>query len=299
MFNNHGHDGEQKTLARSKSGAEMVRAANAKAGADWQTFTPFTPDGQMQREFQTFKETLAKILPSKDHKKVLFQGLKGMVYTGNLANVTYDKDGSVLMIALPIDEIWPQHERDALELYELANLMLPAHDRSKHATRVENMHSFGIKQMGMGENDKPILLKIKKHPRYAEFQRLAARYFIKQEMIEAAVAPDHCATRKAMRDEVKEGSCCAVPGCEAFLHALACSVTLDYAPELHLDSPKAGTLECILFTGCEHGVFAGKRGDIEKIVPLRKLTLVLVDSKRLHHAAQRSEDDARASFAKA
>jgi hypothetical protein len=299
LFNNHGHGGQQKTAARSKSSAEMVLAANARAGADWQRFTTFTPDAQMQQEFKAFGETLAKKFPSKDRTQVSFQGLEGMVYTGDAADVTYAQDGSVLMLTAPIDDIWPQHEQEALELYELAKSMLPAHNRSKHESRVENMHSLGVKQMGMGENDTPILLKIKAHRDYAKFQRHAARYYIKQEMIEAAVAPDQCATRKAMRDELSEGSCCAVPGCEAFLHALACSVTFDYAPELHLDSPKAGTLECILFAGCEHGVFAGKHGDIEKIVPLRESTLVLVDSKRLYHAAQRSEADASASFAKA
>ena len=49
---------------------------------------------------------------------------------------------------------------------------------------------------------------------------------IKQQLIEHAIAPDHCDTRKDMRDLLSEGSCCAIPGCEAFLYALACSVTL-------------------------------------------------------------------------
>ena len=38
-----------------------------------------------------------------------------MVYTGNAADVTYAEDGSVLMVTAPIDDIWPEHEQEALE----------------------------------------------------------------------------------------------------------------------------------------------------------------------------------------
>jgi len=182
--------------------------------------------------------------------------------------------------------------------YELATTALPPYNRSKSTTRREDMYSMGVKQMGMGKTSAP-LLKIQSTPTYLEFQRVAALYYIRQEMIERALVPGHSSMRKQYRTAYggDEGSCCAIPGTEGFLDALACSVTKDYTPELHLDSPLEGTLECILFTGDATAVFASKCGNIEVITPLRCSMIVLVDSKRVWHAAQSCEDDARVSFA--
>ena len=102
-----------------------------------------------------------------------------------------------------------------------------------------------------------------------------------------------------MKDEVLEGACCAIPGAESVLAALACSITHDYAPELHVDTPLDGTLECIVFSQSDTAVFALKRGAIEKIVTLDEPMLVLLDSARCLHAAHRTEAAARAAFHKA
>jgi hypothetical protein len=91
-------------------------------------------------------------------------------------------------------------------LYEIASHLIPAYDRSKHETRRELMHSFGVKQQGMGENQSPVLLKMNASPRYQEFQRRATLYYGKQEILERLIAPKNHACRKEMKDEVLEGA---------------------------------------------------------------------------------------------
>lgn len=44
-------------------------------------------------------------------------------------------------------------------------------------------------------------------------------------------------------------------------------------------------------------MFAGKCGAVEAVVQLDEPKLILLDSKRMLHAAQRSEEEARAGFA--
>ena len=157
---------------------------------------------------------------------------------------------------------------------------------------------MGIRQMQLGNTTAP-LLKIQSTDKYQEFQRVAALYYIKQEMLERALAPLHSGKRKKYRTVYGEKSCCAIPGAEDFLDALACSVTQDYTPELHLDTPLHGTLECILFTGDETAVFATKCGETEVITKLQEPMIVLVDSRRVLHAAQSCETDALDSFKRA
>ena len=157
---------------------------------------------------------------------------------------------------------------------------------------------MGVRQQGLGNTNTP-LLKIQSTPgdTYEKFRRAAALYYIRQQMIERALAPNHSATRKTIRTKYNvEDACCAIPGIEGWLDALAVSVTQNYFPDLHLDTPFPGSLECILFTGDPTAVFASKCGGIEVITPLRSSTVILVDSSRVLHAAQRSEEDARASF---
>jgi hypothetical protein len=191
------------------------------------------------------------------------------------------------------------HLNDITNLYEIATKLIPAYNRSKNENRKELMHSFGVKQLGMGENQSPILLKMNECELYADFQILATLYYGKQEILERLVAPKNHACRKEMKDELLEGACCAIPGAESVLVALACSITHDYAPELHTDTPLNGTLECIIFSQSETAVFALKHGEIEKIVTLDKPTLILLDSERCLHAAQRTEAAARKAFRKA
>ena len=68
---------------------------------------------------------------------------------------------------------------------------------------------------------------------------------------------------------------------------------------LHTDTPLKGTLlECIVFSKSDEAVFALKCGDVEKIVQLNQPMLILLDSKTCKHAAQRTEVEARAAFAR-
>jgi hypothetical protein len=136
------------------------------------------------------------------------------------------------------------------------------------------------------------------------FIEAAARHFCKQNILERIVAPDNCETRVIMRDEISQGSSCAIPGLEDYLWALACSITEEYYPELHKDSPIQGTLECILFSSSDEAVFAGQydywiagqNRKLTEIVKLDEPKLILLDSKRLKHAAQRNAAAARAAF---
>jgi hypothetical protein len=211
----------------------------------------------------------------------------------------YASDGSVLMIALQIKSIWPNFDANIEKLYRLAEKNLPEHNRSKHPTRKEWMHSFGIKQMGMGDNDTSIMLKMKDHETHDEFIEVAARHFCKQNILERIVAPDNSQTRLSMRDEVVAGSACAIPGLEDYLWALACSITEEYYPELHFDTLRMGTLECILFSGSDEAVFAAQCGELMEIVKLDEPVLIMLDSKRLKHAAQRNMQAAEDAFSKA
>jgi hypothetical protein len=191
------------------------------------------------------------------------------------------------------------HLNDITNLYEIATKLIPAYNRSKNENRKELMHSFGVKQLGMGENQSPILLKMNECELYADFQILATLYYGKQEILERLVAPKNHACRKEMKDELLEGACCAIPGAESVLVALACSNTHDYAPDLHTDTPLDGTLECIVFSESDEAVFALKHGGVEVIVPLRAPMLILLDSKQCLHATQRTEVAARAAFREA
>ena len=62
---------------------------------------------------------------------------------------------------------------------------------------------------------------------------------------------------------------------------------------MHFDSPKKGTLETILFSRSSHAVFAAKSGDISKIVKLDAPTLIMLDSKRMLHAATKNMEEAQ------
>ena len=119
------------------------------------------------------------------------------------------------------------------------------------------------------------------------------------EILERLIAPKNHACRKKMKDELIKDACCAIPGAESVLAALACSITHDYAPDLHIDTPLNGTLECILFSQSDEAVFALKCDSVEEIVRLDEPMLILLDSKRCLHAAQRTEAAAREAFRKA
>lgn len=161
--------------------------------------------------------------------------------------LTYADDGCLLMAVVPILGVWPTFGKDVQQLFDLAEILIPWHDRAKTGSRREIMRSFGIRQLGMGTNRNSVLLKIYARPEYELFKRVAALYFSKQSLLEQYVAPQNSRARAEMRDVKVANSCCAIPGAEATLFALACSVTQGYFPDLQHDSPKAGTLECILF----------------------------------------------------
>ena len=230
------------------------------------------------------------------HLRRHFQGIDGNV----MKNVPtmYNAEGDVLMITLPIKSIWPDFDADIEKLYCLAKDNLPQHNRSKHPTRKEWMHSFGIKQLGMGDNSNPMMLKMKAHETHDEFIEVAACHFCKQNILERIVAPDNSQARLSMRDELVADSACAIPGLEKYLWALACSITEEYYPDLHFDSPRTGTLECILFSSSYEAVFATQCGELIEVVKLNEPLLIMLDSKRLRHAAQRNMQAAADAFSK-
>jgi hypothetical protein len=225
-------------------------------------------------------------LKINETEKVTFQGVTCDVLTA--ADLTFAADGqSLLMATVPLDMIWPTQYEEVQVLYNIATELIP-----KHMRKGCPMYSFGVRQMGMGDNTNPVLKKLKPCDRYEEFQRLATLYYGKQEILERLVAPANAARRETIRDTLVKDACCAIPGAEKVLNALACSITYDYAPEMHTDTPMKGTLECIVFSKSDEAVFALKNGAVEKIVPLQKPMLILLDSKKCLHAAKRSQAEA-------
>jgi hypothetical protein len=289
LFNNDGHDGPAKLKARSKNALELVQQVN-QLKPKWQTYELFKVDDAFRVEINSFRETLNAWL-QKGYSNVRFQDIDD-AKVSNDADLTYAPTGELLMATIDITKVWPSFNHDVAKLYELAKKLLPKHDRSKNENRKEWMHSFGVKQLGMGENKYPILLKIKNKPGYQKFLKHAAPYFVKQQMLEEMIAPDNSKTRKTMRDEYMTNSCCAIPGLEDFLNALACSITKNYFPDLHEDTPNKGTLECILFSASFDAVFATEYGDTRELVHLNQPKLILLDSKRLKHAARPSKEAA-------
>ena len=114
-----------------------------------------------------------------------------------------------------------------------------------------------------------IMLKMNAHDTHDKFIETAARFYCKQNILEKLVAPDNSKTRLTMRDSLQHKSACAIPGLEDYLWALACSITEEYYPELHFDTPHKGTLECILFSSSDEAVFAGHCSNLSKIVKLK------------------------------
>jgi hypothetical protein len=288
LFNNDGHDGPTKIKARSKNALELIAHVN-QLKPKWQTYELFQVDDAFLAEMSSFRATLNAWL-QRGYSDVRFQDISAKV--SNDADLTYAPTGELLMATIDITKVWPSFHHDVTKLYGLAEELLPKHDRSKNDNRKEWMHSFGVKQLGMGENEHPVLLKIKPGSGYQEFLRHAGVYFAKQQMLEEMIAPMNSLTRKTMRDAYVTNSCCALPGLEEFLNALACSITKDYFPDLHEDTPKEGTLECILFSANVDAVFATEYGDMRKLVHLDRPKLILLDSKRLKHAARPSKETA-------
>ena len=70
----------------------------------------------------------------------------------------------------------------------------------------------------------------------------------------------------------------------------------DYYPELHHDTPRLGTLECILFSSSDEAVFAAQCGELTEIVQLNEPILILLDSKNVKHAAQKNAAAATLAF---
>ena len=62
--------------------------------------------------------------------------------------------------------------------------------------------------------------------------------------MERLIAPKNHAAREKMKDKVLKDACCAIPGAESVLAALACSITHDYAPDLHTDMPAKPPTAC-------------------------------------------------------
>ena len=301
LFNNDGHDGPAKTKARSYSASKLCALSNELKGDDWQEFSEFKPDKEFVDELEAFKQKLSNHLSQDMLKPVRFQGLDGHVIDGP-TELTYDvSSGDLMMATLSIGEFWPTLDKDMEELYELAGKLVPKQNRSKNRERTEWMHSFGVKQMGMGANDLPVLLKFKKEGSkiYEQFKNKASMFYCKQQMLEHLVAPENSETRLTMKDKKVKDSCCAIPGVEKFLWALACSITREYYPDLHMDTPNVGTLECIIFSSSDQAVLVGKCGDVEKIIPLDKPMLILLDSKQVEHAAMCSEEAARKALEEA
>ena len=103
----------------------------------------------------------------------------------------------MLMLSVDIHELWPTMDEEQCHLYDLARQILPKHNRSKDPIRVEYMHSFGIKQLGLSDtaNNSILLKMIQKNDEgvniYTEFREVAVLFYGKQEALERVIAPDN------------------------------------------------------------------------------------------------------------
>ena len=306
IFTNTGHQGPRKNKVRSRLAIDIVNDVIAKIAnmdpekkSNWQSPKLFTVSTELHNELQSFEQHVRNIL-GRNYKKYTFNGLeKAEIIQSDYVTIKTATDGiTVLTVEMSILNFWNSFDQDIEDLYNLFSKLTDARRR-----RGGLMRMLGIRQMGLGdhENCEPVLLQIKPHTKYNEFLGKAALYYGKQQILENIVAPTNCKHRFAIRD--MHGShqglqcCCAIPGFETFLGALAVSMTKDYYPELHKDRPQNGSLECILFSSHTEAVFAAYGFKKEIFITLKQPTLILLDSKRVLHGSQKTVQTAKRAIA--
>ena len=228
LYNNDSMDGPNKTRARSRSAADIVSRSNQFRGKDWLEFQTFEVTQDVRDQLSEFEKSVRAKLQGT-MKKERFQGIDADVLQSPQIISTYAENGDLLMLSVDIHELWPTMDTDQCHLYGLARQILPKHNRSKDPIRVEYMHSFGVKQLGLSDTtDNSILLKmVRKNDEsvsiYSEFREAAVLFYGKQEALERVIAPDNHAVRKQLRDQQRANSCCAIPGAEELITACACT----------------------------------------------------------------------------
>ena len=273
----------------------------------------FRPDQRFKGELAAFRDRVAGSLVASTGSGEFLYTSDAVGFVGGAAagpqvlssgEPMWAEDRTdVLMLAVKLVDVWPDFDTEVAELYQLFQPIVPVLNRSKAGEEDRcPMHVIGLRQRSAGSCCMPTLLKLNGGGADADFdnwQGKAARFYAKVQCLEKMVAPAAARARVRIRDQTKQGMCCAIPGLEEFLYALSASLTAEYYPGLHLDTADAeaasgvGTLECIVFSSHPEAVFVAARTALEggsdsqgvKVIELRSPTLILLDSTRVYHAA--------------
>ena len=229
LFTNTGHgtDKSKKVNARSKAPQDLVNENNSNLGPTWQELGVFDIPSYMRAELEEFATKLKSYFIESNYKKLQMRSLEGPIYCGSDVQIRMDEEQrKVLILSLRIEDIWPTAGAELEMVYDLAEKVLPVYTR-----RGAPMRMFGIKQRGMGPNSDTKLLKVVRSGEYEAFRFAAAVVYAKFQMVERFLVPGHFEVRKAWRCHHVENACCAIPGCEEYIQALACSITKNYFPQ--------------------------------------------------------------------
>ena len=144
-------------------------------------------------------------------------------------------DGELLIGTVDLSTLYPEYDKDAWRLYQLAERLIPPMERSvSDSARGNKMLQFGVRKHWFETAETSIpLLKINSGGDYDSFLALAASMYAKMQAIEACVLPECTKRRLAMRDVMAKDSVCGLPGLEEFLYAVTCTITREYYPDLH------------------------------------------------------------------
>jgi len=319
LFTNRGHSTAGRIQSRLQDPVTTCGRANravkdrGSSGEGWARFRVFRPDQRFKGELAAFRERVAgSLVASTGSGEFLYTSDAVGFVGGAAAGSQVLSSGEpmwagdrtdVLMLAVKLVDVWPDFDSEVAELYQLFQPIVPVLNRSKAGEEDRcPMHVIGLRQRSAGSCCMPTLLKLNGGGANADFdnwQGKAARFYAKVQCLEELVAPAAARARKRIRDQTKQGMCCAIPGLEEFLYALSASLTAEYYPGLHLDTADVeaasgvGTLECIVFSSHPEAVFVAARTALEggsdsqgvKVIELRSPTLILLDSTRVYHAA--------------
>ena len=319
LFTNRGHSTAGRIQSRLQDPVTTCGRANqavkdrGSSGEGWARFRVFRPDQRFKGELAAFRDRVAgSLVASTGSGEFLYTsdavGCVGGAAAGpqvlSSGEPMWAEDRTdVLMLAVKLVDVWPDFDTEVAELYQLFQPIVPVLSRSKAGEEDRcPMHVIGLRQRSAGSCCMPTLLKLNGGGADADFdnwQGKAARFYAKVQCLEELVAPAAARARVRIRDQTKQGMCCAIPGLEEFLYALSASLTAEYYPGLHLDTADVeaasgvGTLECIVFSSHTEAVFVAARTALEggsdsqgvKVIELRSPTLILLDSTRVYHAA--------------
>eukprot|EP01050_Picozoa_sp_SAG11_P017993 SAG11_NODE_2657_length_3120_cov_70.926514_2_plen_857_part_01 len=319
LFTNRGHSTAGRIQSRLQDPVTTCGRANqavkdrGSSGEGWARFRVFRPDQRFKDELAAFRARVAGSLVASTGSGEFLYTSDAVGFVGGAAagpqvlssgEPMWAEDRTdVLMLAVKLVDVWPDFDTEVAQLYQLFQPIVPVLNRSKAGEEDRcPMHVIGLRQRSAGSCCMPTLLKLNGGGADADFdnwQGKAARFYAKVQCLEELVAPAAARARVRIRDQTKQGMCCAIPGLEEFLYALSASLTAEYYPGLHLDTADVeaasgvGTLECIVFSSHPEAVFVAAHTALEggsdsqgvKVIELRSPTLILLDSTRVYHAA--------------